>query len=209
VRDPELKYGLSVTGLVEIENLRQKSLARPGDVLVLTKPLGTGLVGSAIKGGKLAEDSPLVVAALASMEALNAAASEIFTKHGVKAATDVTGFGLVGHALSFAQGSGVGFEIEVGKLPLLPGVLDFARKPLGGGSKANEEAAAAHVDRASGLDEVRARLAFDAQTSGGLLGAVAPDKVEALVADLEAAGSPAHAVIGRVTAEGVGRVRLV
>src|SRR5262249_30210621 len=102
VKDPELKYGLSVTGIVDPGQLRTKEAARPGDALVLTKALGTGLVANAIKSGALAPEDPRVEVAVRSMEQLNAAASEVLTRHGVRASTDVTGFGLVGHALTFA-----------------------------------------------------------------------------------------------------------
>ena len=209
VRDPELKYGLSVTGLVDPANLRTKELARPGDVLILTKPLGTGLVANAIKAGKVKETDAGVQEAIRSMEHLNRAASRVFTKHGVRASTDVTGFGLLGHSLSFAEGSKVGFTIETQALPVLALGLELARKPLAGGSKDNEDNASPRVDRKHGYDERRARLAFDAQTSGGLLAAVPADKVDAVLRDLEAAGTLARAVIGRVTAEGVGRIALV
>lgn len=207
VRDPELKYGLSVTGIVELDQLRTKEAARPGDRLVLTKALGTGLIANAIKGGKIREGDPRIAAAVRSMERLNADASLVFTQHGVKASTDITGFGLAGHAITFAEGSGVGFTIEVGALPVLEGALELAARPLGGGSKDNEENAAPKIDRLPGADVVRARLAFDAQTSGGLLAAVPPDRLDAVLRDLRARGDVA-AVIGTVTADGAGRVRL-
>jgi selenide,water dikinase len=207
IKDPELKYGLSVTGIVEIEKLRTKEGARPGDRLVLTKPLGTGLISNAIKWGDLTDEQ--ASHAVRSMEQLNAAASEVFTRHGIKATTDVTGFGLVGHALTFAEGSQVGFTIRVSDLPALEHALDLAAEPLSGGSKANEDTSAPLVDRAPGLDERRARLAFDAQTSGGLLAAVPADRVDQVLRDLEKAGALAWSVIGEVTREGAGRVRLV
>jgi selenide,water dikinase len=209
VKDRELKYGLSVTGIVEVARVRTNALARAGDVLVLTKPLGTGLIANAIKAGSLAPTDPIVLEATRSMEALNASASAVLSRHGIRGSTDVTGFGLVGHALSFAEASGVGFTIRTGALPALPGALDLARRPLAGGARDNEEHAASRVDRASGVDDRRARLAFDAQTSGGLLAAVPADRVDALVRDLEAAGTLAQAVIGEVTADGAGRIRLL
>jgi selenide,water dikinase len=208
VRDPELKYGLSVTGIVDPAQLRTKEAARPGDVLVLTKALGTGLIANAIKAGELKETDAAVLAAIRSMEQLNGPASEVLTKHGIKASTDITGFGLVGHALTFAEGSKVGFTIHAGALPVLEGALALARKPLAGGSKDNETNAAPLVDRAPKLDVERTRLAFDAQTSGGLLAAVPAAVLDAVVADLGKAGALAT-VIGEVRAENMGRVRLV
>lgn len=207
VRDPELKYGLSVTGIVDPAEMRTKEGARAGDVLVLTKPLGTGLIANAIKAGKVTDADARE--AIRSMEHLNGPASAVFTKHGLKASTDVTGFGLVGHAVTFAEGSGVGFTIRVSELPVLELALDLAKKPLAGGSKDNEDNAAPFVDRAPSLDERRARLAFDAQTSGGLLAAVPREKLEAVLRDLGAAGALARAVIGEVTKDGAGRVKLV
>jgi selenide,water dikinase len=209
VRDPELKYGLAVTGLLDPAVLRTKESARAGDVLVLTKPLGTGLIANAIKAGKVTDEDAGVREAVRSMEQLNAAASEVFTRHAVRASTDITGFGLVGHALTFAEGSGVGFTIRVSSLPALALALDLAKKPLAGGSKDNETNAAPLVDRERGLDERYARLAFDAQTSGGLLAAVPRDNLDVVVHDLAAAGAIAHAVIGEVTSEPKGRIRLV
>ena len=209
VKDPELKYGLSVTGIVDPAHLRTKEGARPGDVLVLTKALGTGLVANAIKSGELKETDAAVQAAIRSMEQLNGPASEVLTRHGIKASTDVTGFGLVGHALSFAEGSKVGFTIRVASLPALEGALELTRKPLAGGSKDNEINAAPFVDMPPQLHlERRGRLAFDAQTSGGLLASVPGALMKAVVADLHAAGALAF-VIGEVTAENPGRVRLV
>jgi selenide, water dikinase len=192
---------------VDPAQLRTKERARAGDVLVLTKPLGTGLIANAIQYGDLTDEQ--ASHAIRSMEQLNAVGSDVFTKHAIQATTDVTGFGLVGHALTFAEGSKVGFTIRLNDLPLLDHALDLAAEPLGGGSKANEDNSAPLVDRAAGLDERRGRLAFAAQTSGGLLAAVPRDKVDAVLRDLQAAGALAWSVIGEVTATGVGRVRLV
>lgn len=209
VRDPELKYGLAVSGLVDPARMRTNAAARPGDVLVLTKPLGTGFVANAIKYDELDEDGEPAQEVVRGMAALNAAASEVLTRHGVRASTDVTGFGLLGHARSMAEASRVGLRVRVADLPIYPAARPLAEEPLGGGSKDNEDATSPHVDRAPGLSEPLVRLAYDAQTSGGLLAAVPADVVDAVVRDLRAAGVPAAAVVGEVTAEHPGRIALV
>lgn len=209
VRDPELKYGLSVTGLVDPARMRTNEAARPGDVLVLTKPLGTGLVANWIKSGDLDEDAPEVRPVVEAMATLNAAASEVLGRHGVRACTDVTGFGLLGHARYMADASRVGLRVDVRALPVWPVALPCAEDELGGGSKDNLTATSPFVDRAPDLPEPLVRLAYDAQTSGGLLAAVPRGAVDAVVRDLRAAGTPAAAVIGEVTAERPGRIALV
>jgi selenide,water dikinase len=209
VMDPELKYGLSVTGLVDPGRMRTNAAAQPGEVLVLTKPLGTGLIANAIKAATVAEDDPGVVEAVASMSALNAAASEVFARYQSRCATDVTGFGLLGHALEVAQASGVGLKICVRDLPLFELARELATRPLGGGSKANLLEVGKSVDRAEGLPDEPVRCAYDAQTSGGLLATVAADVVDAVVRDLLAAGVSVAAVVGEVVAEHPGRIALV
>ena len=208
VKDDELKYGLSVTGVVDPKDLRTNQAAKPGDVLILTKPLGTGLIANALKGGQFREDDPRVREAIESMKALNKAASEVFAAHGVRCATDITGFGLIGHAREVADGSGAGLRIRPRALPVFELGLELAQQPLAGGSKDNVETYARYVDREGGLPDPEVRLAYDAQTSGGLLGAVAAETVDAIVADLKAAGV-LGAVIGDVTAEHPGRIALV
>jgi selenide,water dikinase len=209
VMDEELKYGLSVTGLVDPKDMRTNSAAKPGDVLVLTKPLGTGLIANALKADKVTEDDPRVRAAVASMAALNASASDVLTKHGSRCATDVTGFGLVGHAQEVAKGSGVGLVIRTSALPCFELALELAQNPLGGGSKANQDMAEAFMDVDDDVDVARLRVACDAQTSGGLLGCVSADVVDAVIADLTAAGTLAAVVIGEAVANHPGRLHLI
>ena len=209
VMDPELKYGLAVTGLVDPEAIRSNAQASAGEVLVLTKPLGTGLIANHLKGGGVLESDAAVQEAVASMKALNAAAGEVFGRHGVRASTDVTGFGLLGHARFLAEASGVGLRIRATDLPVFDLALALAEQPLAGGAAENESAASPYVDVAEGVSVPHLRAAYDAQTSGGLLGAVPADAVDALVADLRAAGTPAAAVIGDVVAEHPGRIAMV
>jgi selenide,water dikinase len=209
VQDPELKYGLSVTGLVHPDNVRTNQAARPGEALILTKPLGTGLIANALKSGAVSEDDPRVQEAVASMAELNRVASEVFTRHSSRCATDITGFGLVGHALEVASGSGVGLRLRLGALPRFALAYELAEKPLGGGSRDNEQVAAPKVDRTDGLNEREARLAHDAQTSGGLLACVAAERAADVVAELHAEGITAAAVVGEVLEGRAGRIELV
>jgi len=207
VQDQELKYGLAVTGLVDPDTMRTNANAKPGDRLVLTKALGTGLIANAIKGSQVEESDPRVQVAIASMRQLNRAASEVFDRHGVRASTDVTGFGLLGHARYMADASQVGLRIDPRSLPVFELGLELAQRPLAGGSRDNENATGPYVDRDPDQPDPEVRLAYDAQTSGGLLACVPAGALEACLADLTAAGCVA-AHIGEVTAGPVGRIRL-
>lgn len=199
--DEELKFGLSVTGQAHPARLLTNATARPGDRLVLTKPLGTGLLATAEKQGKLSSNAMLVLHT--SMSALNAAASRAALAYGVTCATDVTGFGLLGHALNVARGSGVTLRIDGKKLPELPGARALWRAGTRtGGAERNETYLAAHVDSA-GADPADLALALDPQTSGGLLLAVPP---EALADYLSAI--PEAVEIGEVEAAGNQQIRL-
>jgi selenide,water dikinase len=174
-------------------------------VLVLTKPLGTGILTTALKRDLL--DAAGLAPAVASMTTLNAGAARAMLATGVHAATDVTGFGLLGHLHNLAEASGVAASIDVAALPLLDGARDLAgRGAVAGGTKRNLQSAAAFTTFDAGVAEVDRVLVADAQTSGGLLVAVAPDRVAALVDALRAAGTPAAAVIGRLAAGEPGRI---
>lgn len=201
VRDPEVKFGLSVTGDVGPGELWSNRTGKPGQALVLTKALGTGVIGQAIKKGIASPEA--AAAAIASMTTLNASAARIGHAHGVTAATDITGFGLLGHLRNIVRGSGVGARIELAMLPLLPDAMKHLRdKVCPAGSKANRAFVADLVEWAPGIPlaadppsdvdpELLASLACDAQTSGGLLLCVPPDRANACVAELRAAGLPA------------------
>jgi selenide,water dikinase len=195
IDDPEPKFGLAVTGSVHPERIVRKTSARPGATLVLTKPLGTGIVSTAIKAGVAPEDS--VGSAVAWMTSLNRAASEAMTEIGVQAATDVTGFGLVGH-LSEMLRDGLGASLRFDRIPLLPGAPELAAQGhIAGGTRRNRVAAEERVTFDESIDEALRWLVFDAQTSGGLL--IAVD--EARVGDLEDAlrtREVAGAVVGTV-----------
>jgi selenide,water dikinase len=196
IDDPEPKYGFAVTGIVEPSRMVTNASARPGDRLVLTKPLGTGIIATAIKQDKATPE--LARAAIETMAALNDGASKAMLEAGASAATDVTGFGLLGHLTEMLKASAVGATIEATAVPLLPGVVELAAAGIiPGGSRRNLTTAERTVAFGD-LEETRRLLLADAQTSGGLLIAVAPERLETLLGGLRRAETPAAAVIGTV-----------
>jgi selenide,water dikinase len=200
VRDVEIKYGLSVTGVVEPDKLLTNQRAQPGDVLVLTKPLGTGFITTAFKAGRCPDD--VMAVAAKSMSQLNAAGSEAAVALGAHAATDITGFGLAGHAGEVAQSSGVTVVIELNRLPLLPGAEELARQGNKTRASASNRGYSEHLMRIEGRpDSMRLEFAFDAQTSGGLLISIAADRADELVARIRAAGAEATCIVGSVEAK--------
>ena len=197
IKGPELAYGLAVTGLVHPDRVLTNAGARVGDLLVLTKPLGTGVLATALKRGELsaAERETMV----ASMARTNRAASSACVEAHVHALTDVTGYGLLGHALEMAEASGVALEVDADNVPLLPGARDAAaRGAIPAGLIANREWVGPKV-AFEGIDRTTMDLLADPQTSGGLLAAVPPGASDALVAALVRGGAP-PSVIGRVVA---------
>ncbi len=194
VRDPELKFGLSVTGEVALDAVWSNRGARAGQALVLTKALGTGVLGQAIKAGAIADDER--VAAIASMTTLNRDAMEVGRAHGVTAATDVTGFGLAGHLRNILRGSALAATIDHAALPLLPGFArHHAAGRVPGGSKTNRDYLAPAIRwDAAVTDDVRERTMTaitDAQTSGGLLLCMPDADADRAVAALRERGLPA------------------
>ncbi len=199
IDDPEPKFGLVVLGEVDPDGMLANSAARPGDRLVLTKPLGTGILTTALKRDLV--DEAGIAEAVRVMTTLNDGAARAARLHRVRCATDVTGFGLVGHLGNIVAASGVGARIEFSRLPLLGGVREQAsRGSIPGGTRRNLEAASA-VEWDAALTETDRLIAVDAQTSGGLLLAVAPERAEALIAELRREGTPAAAPIGEITAD--------
>jgi len=187
IRDAEPKYGLAVIGAAHPDRLLRKGAARPGDRLVLTKRLGTGLLVSGARQGRTASTD--LDAAIEGMRRLNRAAAEALVATGVTAATDVTGFGLLGHGREMAIGSGTRFVIDAAALPALEGALELAAAGVETGGAAHNRrfvAPALTVDPGVALELVT--LAHDPQTSGGLLAAVAPERIDALEAAFEAGG---------------------
>jgi selenide,water dikinase len=182
VRDPEVKFGYAVTGLVDPARMLTNALGQPGEEILLTKPLGTGIIATALKAGHAPAEA--VAAATASMLALNRAASEAAARHGVRCATDVTGFGLAGHAAGVARQSRVTLEIRLEDLPFLPHARELAARFPPGGLATNRRQFSPMVDdRARPDDDARA-LFYDPQTSGGLLLLAPPPAAEALLASL-------------------------
>jgi selenide, water dikinase len=204
VRDPEVKFGLSVTGEVSADELWTNRTARPGQTLILTKALGTGVIGQAIKKG-IASDAA-AAEAIRSMTTLNQAAARIGHAHGATAATDITGFGLLGHLRNIVRGSKVGATIELAALPILMDAREHLRaKVCPAGSKANRAYIAPDTrwsDSSPFLAEpaddsereLLGSLACDAQTSGGLLLCISPAHAASCIADLRASGLPAAAI---------------
>lgn len=192
VRDKEIKFGYAVTGAVDATRIWTNTGARPGDVLFLTKPLGTGIVGTAIKNGR-APDA-LVARAVAAMRTLNKAAAEALADLPVHACTDITGFGLIGHASEMAMGSGATIELDAAAIPLLDGVLPLVSANRSGGLASNRAHFGPGVERGSAVSDELMDLFFDPQTSGGLLVAV-PEAVAPTVAARLPHGSVA---VGRV-----------
>ena len=206
VRDPELKFGLAVIGEADPARLLTNAGARPGDRLILTKPLGTGVLVNAFKVDRI--DEAGLEPVLREMERLNSEASRLALAHGVHAATDVTGFALAGHALGMARASGAGLRIVFERLPVHDGFYRLVEKGISTGCTDANEANVAPVftDRV-GLDRVRKEILFDPQTSGGLLLATPPEQAGPLLDALLAGGHKA-AEIGEVL-EGPARIEVV
>jgi selenide, water dikinase len=187
VQDREIKFGYSITGAVDPKRILTNAGAKPGDRLILTKPLGTGIVGTAIKFGRASQD--LIDRAVKQMTTLNkAAADAIANIDGVHACTDITGFGLAGHASEMAAASNVTIEIDSKALPIIPGVLDIAAQNKSGGMQTNKDHFAAGIDYCSEIPEAVRDLLFDPQTSGGLLISVSAESANQVSENLQKAG---------------------
>ena len=207
VDDKEPKYGLAVIGLVTPGKQVTNAGAHPGDVLVLTKPIGTGIITTAAKQGVC--DTETLAEAIRWMNTLNAAACEAMVEVGVHACTDVTGFGLIGHLQGMVTGSGVGARIELSAVPVLPGARELLAEGIApGGTHRNYDSVGQLVDWRDGVSKEDRLLLCDAQTSGGLLMAVAPEKLDALLAALAKRDVAVRAVIGQMTERG-GRIEVV
>ncbi len=203
IDDEEIKFGFAVTGVVEKKQLVTNAGAQPGDALILTKPLGTGIVSFAGQIGRASEAA--LRAATESMCALNQTAAELMGKYEVHACTDVTGFGLLGHLARLVQESGVTAEIQCAQLPLLPSVLEYAKAGLFSGAN---ERNAEYSESITTLDkdvteEFRAML-YDAQTSGGLLISLSAGNADSFLKDLHGAGVASASIIGAITEKSKG-----
>ncbi len=208
IDDPEPKFGLCVVGIVSPERVVLNSGARPGDRLVLTKPLGTGIVSTALKAGAAVPEA--VAAAVASMTTLNRAAAEAMLHVGVHAATDVTGFGLLGHLHEMLVASGNAARVRASTVPLLPDALPLCRDGhIPGGTRRNQDDLAGSVTWGDDVASPLRVLLCDAQTSGGLLIAVPADRATALLDALRARHAPAAAEIGEIVEGSAGEVTVV
>lgn len=203
VQDREIKFGYAVTGAVDPKRILTNANAEPGDRLILTKPLGTGIVGTAIKFGRASND--LIDRAATEMRTLNKAAAEAIAalsphaRSGVHACTDITGFGLAGHASEMAIGSRVTIEIDSKRLPIIPGVLEIASQNKSGGMNTNREHFGPGIEFGRAVSDELRDLVFDPQTSGGLLISVATEAADGALAKLQEVGISA-VFVGSVSA---------
>jgi selenide,water dikinase len=206
VKDKELKFGYAVTGAVDPARVLTNSGARPGDALILTKPLGTGVIGTAIKFDRVG--SALVEQAVTAMRTLNRAAAEALSRvEGVHSCTDITGFGLIGHATEMADGSGVTLVLESGSIPVFDGVLALVASNRSGGLLSNLEHFSGTVEMHPAIAHELQDVLYDPQTSGGLFIAVAPAEAANLLQTLENARVGAWRV-GSVTAREAARIKV-
>jgi selenide,water dikinase len=200
IEDTELKYGLSVTGFVHPDRVLTKRSLRPGDRLILTKPLGTGIISTAIKGGLASRE--ITDQVTRSMAALNKTAADVMTDYPVHACTDISGFGFLGHLSEMVVGSGYGVRVAASRVPLFPETLQYAAMGLiPAGAYRNRDFRRFMVDFASSVDRALQDVLFDPQTSGGLLICVAPEIAEELLKDLKANGIKDAAIVGEVVTE--------
>jgi selenide,water dikinase len=202
VQDKEPKYGLVVLGFVDPAQIISKRGAQPGDILLLSKPLGFGTITTALK--REVADPADVAEAVHWMRRLNRTAGALAVAHGVRGGTDVTGFSLLGHGLELASASGVGLRLKYGAIPILPQANRYAQEWIfPGGASDNRSYYAAQVDFAPEINEVMQMLLFDAQTSGGLLLCVPPARVDALLAEAAQADQPLWRIGAVVPGSGI------
>jgi selenide, water dikinase len=208
VEDNEPKYGLSVTGVIHPERILFNNGARPGDRLILTKPLGTGIVSTALKAG--VADAALVARSVAAMTTLNRRAAELMAEMAdVHACTDVTGFGFLGHALEMAEGSGVGMRIDASSVPFFPEIRRFVEEEMiPGGLIRNRQFREKQIDVGPGCPNWLIDILFDPQTAGGLLIALPPDSAKSLLNGMRATGIDEAAIVGEVISAPKGIIRV-
>ena len=208
VEDDELKYGLSVTGIIHPKKVLMNRGARPGDRLILTKPLGTGIVSTAVKADMVG--APLLEKSIRCMTTLNKTAAELITATpGVHACTDVTGFGFLGHACEMIENGDVGMNIDVSTVPFFPEIRSLAEEGiLPAGLHRNRNFRMPMIDRSPGIPDWLVDVLFDPQTAGGLLVALEAGQAEGLVAEMHARGLTDAAVVGEISEAASGRIQL-
>jgi selenide,water dikinase len=208
IEDPEIKYGLAVTGVVHPNKIVTNAKAKKGDKLVLTKPLGTGIISTALKGGMASQEAVRKI--VESMVTLNRTASEWMKKFGAHACTDITGFSFIGHALEMATASQVGMVIQSKAIPIFPKALDYAKLGLiPGGTYSNRDFFSCRVEVHSNVPDLLVDILYDPQTSGGLLISLPSDEAEKLVASLKKEGHIHSCIVGEVVEEPRGKIRLL
>lgn len=208
VKDEELKYGLSVTGVIHPQKVITRSGAKIGDKLILTKPLGTGILTTALKAGLLGDETKAKL--IEQMATLNMKAAEIMVSLGAHACTDITGFGLIGHACEIAKNSGVSIELYYDRVPYISEVLGFDEMGLSPeGMYANREFRAAMTEGADRVPEGLLDILYDPQTSGGLLISVSPETADMMLNQLRQAGAKEAAIVGQVVAGPEGKIILL
>lgn len=198
VKDPEIKYGLAVTAVAHPGKIVRNNTTNIGDQIILTKPLGTGILTTALKNEMLPQ--PLLELVTRSMKRLNREAAEVMIRHGVTACTDVTGFGLLGHLLEMVKGRDIAANISADAVPFLPEVLKFIGKgQIPAGLKENVSFLAPSVQFSQNIPEEMRKALCDPQTSGGLLFTVSPENAENSLRDIQMAGDKQATIIGRMT----------
>jgi len=205
VKDDELKFGLAVAGEVHPQKIITNAQARAGDLLLLTKPLGTGIISTALKGG--VADQQVEDRAIENMLLLNASGAEVMQEMGVVCATDITGFGLLGHSGEMAKASGVSLAFDIDRVPVLPKAVEYAEMGLvPGGLACNREFVGDRLLVSGDIAKAQLDLLFDPQTSGGLLICSSEENAEEMVRRLKEKGYPQTAIIGEVLAEEPGKL---
>jgi len=208
IEDPEIKYGLAVTGLIHPKKILTNAKAKIGDKLVLTKALGTGIVATALKGGMASEEAVRQI--VESMVTLNRTASEWMKEFGAHACTDITGFSFLGHALEMATASQVGMVIRSETIPIFPQAMEYARLGLiPGGAYSNRQFFSCKVEVHSKVPELLLDILYDPQTSGGLLISLPSSQAEKLVATLKKEGHGHSGIVGEVIEDSPGKIRLL
>jgi selenide, water dikinase len=208
VDDAEIKYGLSVTGTINPVKIMRKENSKAGDRLVLTKPIGTGIISTAIKGEMASENASKAI--IESMAALNRKASEVMLEVGVNACTDITGFGLLGHASEMIENTDKGIEIYAGSVPIFKETYELAEMGMiPAGLYRNREHRKSFIDFEENIDEITMDILFDPQTSGGLLISVPEKRCDILIRKMHDSGVAAAAIIGEVNANNPGRIRIM
>jgi len=207
IDDADIKYGLSVTGVVHPNRILTNAHARPGDRLALTKPLGTGIIATALKGGIASQEA--ITKITESMVTLNRVASEVMVEFGVNACTDITGFGLLGHALEMAMASDVGIVIQSQSVPIFPEAEEYASGGMvPGGTGRNRDFASCRLEIPGPVPNGRMDILYDAQTSGGLLISVDGERVEMFLKLLHRRGVQWATIIGEVVEDPKGKIVL-